>query len=117
MSREEADWIKGHRQRVFTAEKIKGKKGWIKDAIALLSENVYLTIDLDVIDPSEMPATGTPEPGGLSYMEVVDFCRALARSKKKVVAFDLMELAPIPGQHAPQFLAARLSYHLIGLFV
>jgi agmatinase len=116
MSREEANWIRRNKQKVFTPETIKGKRAWIKDALALLTDRVYLTLDLDVLDPAEMPAVGTPEPGGLTYMELIHICRALGRSRKKVVGFDLMELAPIPGIHAPEFLAARLLYHLIGLF-
>jgi len=116
MSREESDWIKRNKQKVFTAEAIKGKRAWIKDALALLTDRVYLTLDMDVLDPAEMPAVGTPEPGGLTYTEVIHICRALALSGKKLVGFDLMELAPIPGIHAPEFLAARILYHLIGLF-
>jgi len=78
-----------------------------------LGERVYITIDVDVLNPAEMPSTGTPEPGGPGYEEVVALLREVAR-KKEVIGFDLVELAPIPCFHAPDFLAARLAYKLIG---
>lgn len=116
MCREESDWIKRKKQKVFYAHSIKGRSAWIKDAVSRLSDYVYLTLDLDVLDPSEMPATGTPEPGGLSFYEVVNLCDALAKSGRGVVGFDIMELAPIKNLKASDFLAAKLLYHLIGLF-
>ncbi len=117
MSGEEADWIRKKRQKVFFAEAIRGGKAWMREAVSMLGRNVYLTLDVDVFDPAVLPGTGTPEPGGLSYTEVVSLCRALARSGRKLVGLDIMELAPIPGEHVSEFLAARLLYHLIGLFV
>lgn len=113
LSLEEAQWIKRHRQKVFWAEEIRGKRGWLRDVIRRLGPEVYLSIDIDVLDPSEMPATGTPEPGGLSWHDLLALFRALAASRKKVVGLDLVELAPIPGLHAPDFLCARLLYFLL----
>ena len=72
----------------------------------------YITIDLDGIDPSECPAVGTPEPGGLRYRQVLSLLRMVCK-KKKVVGFDVVELSPIPGNHISDFLAARLTYKLI----
>lgn len=85
---------------------------WINDAIARLTPNVYVTIDLDGLDPSIMPAVGTPEPGGLTYDEVLAVLRGVTR-QRHVVGADVVELAPIGGMHAPDFVAARLTYKLI----
>ncbi|MBD3161897.1 MAG: agmatinase [Candidatus Eisenbacteria bacterium] len=84
-----------------------------REAQALLGSTVYMTIDLDVLDPSIMPATGTPEPGGLRWDELLWFVRSLTRGRR-VVGFDLVELAPIPGLHAPDFLAAKLVNKVLG---
>jgi agmatinase len=79
-----------------------------------LSENVYVTIDLDGIDSGEMPAVGTPEPGGLRWDEVSELMEAVAASKR-IVGFDVMELAPDLGPKAASYAAAKLAYRLIGL--
>ena len=81
-----------------------------------LSKDVYITIDIDVLDPAIMPATGTPEPGGLDYYEVLDILKGVAR-QKNVVGFDLVELAPIKGLNHPDFTSARLIYKLMGYIV
>jgi agmatinase len=78
-----------------------------------LGEKVYITIDCDGIDPAVMPAVGTPEPGGLSWRELLTLLK-LVMSRRTVVAADVVELCPIPGFVAPNFLAARLVYKLIG---
>lgn len=78
-----------------------------------LSNHTYLTIDLDAIDPSEMPAVGTPEPGGLHWYELLDLVREIFRHTT-VVGMDVVELCPMPGQTRADFLAARLVYKLIG---
>ena len=74
---------------------------------------VYLSIDVDALDSSEMPATGTPEPGGLSYRQVLALIDEVARSAERIVGLDVVELAPIEGMHAPDFLAARVAYKAI----
>ena len=79
-----------------------------------LSGNVYISIDLDVFDPGIMPAVGTPEPGGLDWFEVIDILRDVMRSGCNIVGFDVMELSPLPGIVAPDFLAARLCYRMMG---
>jgi agmatinase len=79
-----------------------------------LSDEVFVSFDLDALDPSIMPATGTPEPGGLDWYEAVDLLKAVA-GRARIVGFDVVELAPIAGQVASDFLAARLTYRLIGL--
>ncbi len=76
--------------------------------------DIYLTIDLDVLDPSIMPSVGTPEPGGLGWYHLVDMLAAIVE-RARVVGFDVVELAPVPGLHAPDYLAARLVYKLLAL--
>ena len=88
--------------------------GGPRDIIAKLSENVYVTIDLDAIDPSQMAAVGTPEPGGLYWDEVVELLAAVAAARR-IVGFDVTELAPDEGPRACAHLAAKLTYRLIGL--
>ena len=80
--------------------------------IRQLSDNVYITLDVDGLDPSIMPATGTPEPGGLLWNELLSLVRAVAK-KKKIVGFDVMELAPIKGLNAPNFTLAKFIYKLM----
>ncbi len=77
-------------------------------------EQLYITCDIDVLDPSIMPATGTPEPGGLDWYQTMT---ALERviAQRQVVGCDVVELAPIPGFHAYDFTAARLVYNMMGL--
>ncbi len=82
-------------------------------ALVALPERVYVTIDLDCFDPGIMPAVGTPEPGGLGWYGVLGMLRAIAATKR-IAGFDIVELAPIPGLHAPDFLAAKLAYRLLG---
>ncbi len=77
-----------------------------------LSKHVYLTLDLDVFDPSIMPSVGTPEPGGLGWYEVLSLIEKVAKAKT-IVGADVVELAPIPGLTAPDFLAAKLVYKMI----
>lgn len=81
--------------------------------VQALPTEVYVTVDLDALDPAIMPATGTPEPGGLSWYRALAILRAVAQAKR-VVGFDVVELSPIPGLVAPDFLAAKLVYKLLG---
>jgi len=87
---------------------------WIDRAVALLAPEVYVTIDLDAFDPSLVPATGTPEPGGLGWYQVTDLLAAVTAARR-IVAFDVVELLPQPGQHASDFLAAKLVYRLLAM--
>ncbi len=88
-------------------------EAWIGRVIDALPEEVYVTVDLDALDPAIMPATGTPEPGGLDWYRALAVLRAAAQAKR-IVGFDVVELAPIPGNVAPDFLAAKLVYRLLG---
>jgi agmatinase len=76
-------------------------------------KQVFFTIDLDGLDPSIMPAVGTPEPGGLSWQRMLDICRVIAKEAAAVPVFDVVELAPIPGLIAPDFLTAKLIYKIL----
>lgn len=103
--------------RVVWAYEIAAARGasheaWMNRALEGLAEDVYLTIDLDAFDPSQVPATGTPEPGGLDWYEVNNFIRRVARSRR-IVGFDVVELLPMPGHHASDFLAAKLVYRVL----
>jgi agmatinase len=98
--------------RIFFAGEIHGRTEWIDRAVAQLTDQVYVTIDLDVFDPSIMPSTGTPEPGGLLWYDVLALLRAVCR-RKRLVGFDVVELCPIENNWAPDFLAAKLIYQLL----
>lgn len=100
------------RDRVFFAADIHGRSDWIDRAVEKLTGPVYITIDLDAFDPSIMPSTGTPEPGGLSWYEVLALLRAVCRDRQ-VVGFDVVELCPTPDNWAPNFMAAKLVYQLL----
>ena len=95
--------------RIFWARDIVGKTDWIDEAIDSLTENVYLTIDIDGLDPSIMPTTGTPEPGGLGWYETLSLIRSLAE-KKRVVGMDLVEYSYVENYDSPAFLCAKLIY-------
>lgn len=100
------------KNRTFFAEDIYNNTDWIKKVISNLSDNVYITIDLDVFDPSVMPSTGTPEPGGLLWYDVLALLKAVS-DKKNVVGFDVVELCPDDRNKAPDFMAAKLIYKLL----
>jgi len=85
----------------------------VDEIVNSLKKNVYLTFDLDVLDPSIMPSTGTPEPGGLGWYEVLELIKEVSK-KRRIVGADMVELDPIPGVSAPDFLAAKLAYKIIG---
>jgi agmatinase len=101
-----------NRDKCYFAQDIHNQTQWMDRAIAQMGEHVYLTIDLDVFDPSIMPSTGTPEPGGMDWYTVITFLRKVFQ-QKEVVGFDIVELAPQEGQKAPDFLVAKLYYKLL----
>jgi agmatinase len=115
LSVDEANEIPRLKTKIYWAKDIARApiEGWIAKVLADLSPNVYLTIDLDGFDPSIVPATGTPEPGGLDWYQVTSLIRAVAR-EKKIVGMDVVELLPQPGDHASDFLAAKLIYKTLG---
>ncbi len=99
------------RKKMFFAHEIFSSDKWMNNVILQLSETVYITIDLDIFDPSIMPSTGTPEPGGLGWYQVLKLLRVVA-SSKNIVGFDVVELCP-SNSRAPDFLAAKLIYTLL----
>jgi agmatinase len=106
----EKDYIQpGH---IFYAEKIYKSEKWIDEVIQILNDPFYLTIDLDVFDPSIMASTGTPEPGGLDWYTVLELLRRVIE-KKELVGFDIVELCPDKNNKAPDFLAAKLLYKVL----
>ncbi|MBE0447176.1 MAG: agmatinase [Actinobacteria bacterium] len=112
-SKEEAKFIKANDIFSVTARRYHYGYYGFEDIVDALSDTAYITIDMDVFDPSEVPAVGTPEPGGLRWYEVLDILREVT-FHKKVIGFDVVELTPIPGNVASNFLAAKLIYKLIG---
>jgi agmatinase len=100
------------KNRTFFAKDIYNNTDWIKKVVSILSDNVYITIDLDVFDPSIMPSTGTPEPGGLLWYDVLELLKAVS-NKNNVVGFDVVELCPDDRNKAPDFMAAKLIYKLL----
>jgi agmatinase len=95
--------------KIFWAKDIVGRTDWIDDAIDNLTENVYLTIDIDGLDPSLVPTTGTPEPGGLGWYETLYLIRRLAE-KRRIIGMDLVEFSKAENSDAPAFLCAKLVY-------
>lgn len=110
---EENCFIKERESRVFFAKDIVGKTVWIDKLLSVLSDNVYITFDLDVLDPSIMPSVGTPEPGGFLWYEIIDILERVIK-EKNIIGLDVVELSPISENIAPDFLAAKLIYKLIG---
>lgn len=110
MDRVELPYV--NQDNFFTMYKIRKQVNWITELIERLGKNVYITIDLDAFDPSIMPATGTPEPGGLFWYETLELLKEVMKSKN-VVGFDIVELAPIEGATAPDLVAAKLYYKLL----
>jgi agmatinase len=95
------------------ADEMWGDDVWMERALEALGNPVYLTFDVDFLDPSLMPSTGTPEPGGGDWYRTLKFLRRVFR-ERTVLAMDVVELAPIPGLQAPDFLVAKLVYKLLG---
>lgn len=98
---------------VFYARDIVGRADWHERAIDCLGHNVYLTFDVDGLDPSIVPTTGTPEPGGLHWYETLEFLRKVA-SAKKIVGVDFVELSDGHNNNAPAFTVAKLIYKTLG---
>jgi agmatinase len=115
LTRDERELARSRSDRIhiFFADDIHTGTAWIDDVIATLHDDVYITFDVDGFDPSLVPSTGTPEPGGLAWYPVLQLLRRVFR-ERRVVAADVVELAPIPGLLAPDFLVAKLVYKMIG---
>ena len=101
-----------NRDSVFFAQDMFGTTQWMDQSINLLNEQVYITLDLDAFDPSIMPSTGTPEPGGILWNDMLTYLKKVFQNKN-VVGFDIVELAPIKNLEAPNFLVAKLYYKML----
>ena len=112
MSTEEAKTASTLPTTIFYDVNMRQDPNWIAKVVASLGETVYITIDVDGMDPAIMPATGTPEPGGLSWYELLALLRAVI-SVRNVVGCDIVELSPLPGVAAPNFLCAKLLYKIL----
>jgi agmatinase len=114
LTRDEVELVRSRDNlHVFYADDIHDSDAWIDDVVSRLGEHVYLSFDVDGFDPSLVPSTGTPEPGGLMWYPVLKLLRRVFE-ERTVHAADIVELAPIPGLHAPDFLVAKLLYKMIG---
>lgn len=109
----------GLERNVFWAQSMarEPEEEWIGAVLERLEasgeEEIYITVDVDGLDPAVIPATGTPEPGGLDWYALLRLLRRVSEARR-VVACDVMELAPLPGLRAPEFAAARLAYKMAG---
>jgi agmatinase len=112
LSPEEAAAIPTLKTTIFYDYNMRHDPHWIDRVVDSLSEHVYITIDCDGLDPAIMPAVGTPEPGGLSWYETLTLLRRVIESRR-VVGCDLVELAPLAGNVAPNFLCAKLIYKIL----
>jgi agmatinase len=112
MDQEERQYM--NESQVYFAHHIRESRSatWISEMVDHCTENVFITIDLDAFDPGVMPSTGTPEPGGLTWYQVLDIVKAVNRSKN-IVGFDIVELCPNENNKAPDFLAAKLYYKML----
>jgi agmatinase len=110
MDIEEKQYMK--KENCFFSHQIHANPKWMEEALSKITENVFITIDLDVFDSSIMPSTGTPEPGGLNWYHVNDFIKLVVKNKN-VVGFDIMELCPNKNNRGPDFLAAKLYYKIL----
>ncbi|MFP3869685.1 MAG: agmatinase [Syntrophobacteria bacterium] len=112
LSLEEHLWARNRQLPIFYAGELHKRQDWQEEVVGHLLPQVYLTVDLDVFDPASMPAVGTPEPGGLSWYDVLRLIRLVSR-RRHLVGADIMELCPQPGNIAPDFLAAKLAGKLL----
>jgi agmatinase len=113
MSKEEGDFLTNSKVKSYSADFVFENKNWAESICMDLRGDVFVTIDLDVFDPSIMSATGTPEPGGLYWRDVLRLLKMVS-SNCNIHGFDVVELAPLPGVVAPDFMAAKLIYRLMG---
>ena len=116
LSKQEAQLIKEKNLEVYFAHQLSPGSGWEIKIAKTLGEIFYLSLDLDVFDPSQVPGVGTPEPAGMFYSQVLSLLKALAKEGKNLIGFDLVELAPIEGEVVSEFTTARLLYQIIGWF-
>ncbi len=113
MSKEEGEFLPKSKVKSYSADFVLENKNWAETVCKDLKGDIFITIDLDVFDPSIMPATGTPEPGGLYWKDILHLLKLVSASCN-IRGFDVVELAPLPGVVAPDFMAAKLIYRTMG---
>jgi agmatinase len=113
MSKEEGEFLPQSKVKSYSADFVLENKNWAEAVCKDLKGDIYITIDLDVFDPSIMPATGTPEPGGIYWKDILRLLKLVSASCN-IRGFDVVELAPLPGVVAPDFMAAKLIYRTMG---
>jgi agmatinase len=99
-------------EKCFFMEDIYDNEEWMDKSIQLMGKQVYISLDLDVFDPSILPGTGTPEPGGMLWYPMLTYLKKVF-TEKEVLGFDLVELAPIPNLPASEFLVSKLYYKML----
>jgi agmatinase len=114
LCREEYEFVKRNHLNVYWARDILAAKNdkWIKELIRRLKKKVYISIDADVLDPSIMPGTGTPEPGGLAWQTVLRLLRQVCL-ERKIIAADIVEVIPLPNTPLCEYVAAKLALKLM----
>jgi agmatinase len=113
ISREEVEYVRKTGTLIVSNREMHRSNAWMERALARLTEEVYVTFDVDFFDGSLVPGTGTPEPGGGTYDQALAILRRVA-SERKIVGADVVEHAPLPGNRAPDFLVAKMCYKLLG---
>jgi agmatinase len=101
-----------NKKNVFFAEEMYGNNKWMETSIELLNNDVYITLDLDAFDPSIMPSTGTPEPGGILWNDMLIYLKKVFKNRN-IIGFDIVEFSPIQNLKAPDFLVAKLYYKML----
>jgi len=113
---EEAKFIKDNNVNTYFASSIKREiysSNWIEKMVSNMSDEIYITFDVDYFDPAIMPSTGTPEPDGFLYNDALEIFREIKKQKKKIIGFDIVELSPIENLNHPDILTSRLLYKLL----
>jgi agmatinase len=111
-SMDKSEMVHLHKNKCFFMQDISYHTDWMERSIDLMGDKVYITLDLDVFDPSIIPATGTPEPGGMMWYPMLEYLKKVFQ-KRNVIGFDIVELAPIEGLPASEFLVSKLYYKML----
>ncbi len=116
LCKEEYEFIQQNQINTFFANKIKTQVygiNWVENVVQKLGEEIYITFDVDFFDPAVIPSTGTPEPNGFFYPDVINILNEIKKQNKKIIGFDVVELSPIENLHHPNLTTARLVYKIL----
>ena len=116
LSVEEAELIEKQKLKTYFAKDIYKTDNWIEEVVSSLNDKIYITLDVDVFDPSVISHTGTPEPGGLTWYPILKLFKKISHQKKQVIGFDLVEFSPKQHHDSESFTCAKLIYKMIGYF-